>query len=318
MTKFVGRRGTLGIASESSRGVPVTPAYWVPFAKMAFFDNVDTAAETQGMGEIADQDSSYVTFQFGAGTIDAQLYDTGLGYILQSLLGAKDTPSGGNPYTHTYALSQTNQAQSLTLYWQDPDRSYIFPLAVVDSLKVTIAPKGLVDYTITFKSRRARDWTAQTPSFTSNGSKFLHQHLQFRLASSIAGLAGASGTPLKNLEFTIARNAINDELLGTVEPDDILSQQLSVEGTLTLNLTDDTFRNNMLNGSYQAAEIKLAAAANSSLQLQFPRVNFTQWQPDWTLNAIASQKINFKANYDAANNLQIISTCVLVNTKNSY
>lgn len=318
MTKFVGRRGTLGIATEVTRGTPVTPAYWIPFAKMAFMDSVDTAAEAQGLGNIADQDSSYVTFQFGAGSVDAELYDAGLGYILESLLGAKDTPSGGGPYTHTYTLNQTNQAQSLTLYWTDPDRSYIFPLAVVDSLKISVAPKGMVEYTITFKSRRARDWATLTPVFTGVQAKFLHQHTQLRLASNIAGLSGASETPLKNLELTIARNTVNDELLGTVEPDDILSQQLSIDGVLTLNLTDDTFRNNMLNGTYQSMEVKFVGSANSSLQLQFPRVNFTQWQPDWTLNAIASQKINFKANYDAVNALQIISTCVLINQKASY
>lgn len=313
MTKFIGRRGTLGIATEVTRGTVVTPSYWLPFVKIAFMDSTEIAKEVQGMGKIADQDSQYVTFQFGAGSIDAELYDTSLGFILQSLLGAKGSKSGGGPYTYTYTLSQTNQVTTNTLYWTDPDRSYIFPMAVVDSLKITVAPKGMVEYSITFKSRKARDWAVLTPVFTSNGSKFLHQHLQVRFASAVAGLSGASETPIKNLEFTIARNAINDELLGTVEPDDILSQQLGITGSLTLNLTDDTFRNNMLNGTYQAMEIKLINGANSSLQLQFPRVAFSQWAPDWTLNAIASQKINFTCNYDAANALDIISTCILIN-----
>lgn len=318
MTKFVGRRGALGIATEVTRGTPVVPAYWMPRVKMSFMDSTEIAQENQGLGNIADQDSQYVTFQFGDGSIDAELYDAGLGYIIESLLGAKDTPSGSNPYTHTYTLSQTNQAQSLTLFWQDPDRAYIFPMAVVDSLKVTVAPKGMVEYSITFKSRKARDWARQTTSFTTVGSKFLHQHLQLRLASTIAGLAGASETPLKNFEMTISRNAVNDELLGTVEPDDVLSQQLSIEGVLDMNLTDDTFRTLMLNGTYQSMEFKLVGSANSSLQMQFPRVAFSQWAPDWELDKIASQKINFKANYDSANALDIISTCVLINAKASY
>lgn len=278
-------------------------------------DNTEVAAETQGLGQIADQDSQYVTFTFGAGSVDAQFYDTGLGFLIQSLLGAKGVKSGASPYTYTYTLSQTNQAITNTLWWSDPDRNYAFPMAVVDSLKITVAPKGMVEYSVTFKSRRARDWSTLTPSFTSVGSKFLHQHTQLRLATTIGGLAGASETPLKGLELTISRNAINDELLGTVEPDDILSQQLSIEGTITTNLTDDTLRNLMMNGTYDAMEIKFFASANSSLQMQFPRVAFSQWAPDWTLNQIASQKINFKCNYDSANALQIISTCVLINLK---
>lgn len=318
MTKFVGRRGTLGVASEVTRGTPVEPAYWFPFAKMSFMDSTEVAVESQGLGKIADQDSQYVTFQFGNGSVDAEIYDSGLGFILQSLLGVKDVVTGGGPYTHTYTLSQTNQAQTLSLYWSDPDRSYLFPMAVVDSLKVTVDPKGMVEYTVTFMSRKARDWAVKTPNFTSVGSKFLHQHLQFRLASTVGSLSAASETPLKNLEFTIARNAINDELLGTVEPDDILSQQLGISGMLTLNLTDDTFRSNMLNGTYEAMEIKFVNDANSSLQLQFPRVAFDKWAPDWTLNAIASQKINFTCNYDKANGLDIISTCVLINQYTAY
>lgn len=318
MTKFVGRRGTLGIATEVTRGTPVVPAYWFPFAKMSFMDNTEIAQENQGLGNIADQDSQYVTFQFGAGSIDAEIYDTGLGYILESLLGAKDTPSGSNPTTHTYSLSQTNQPQSLTLFWQDPDRSYIFPLAIVDSLKISIAPKGMVEYTITFASRKARDWARQVPSFTNRGSKFLHQHAQVRLADTVGALSGTTETPMKSFDLTISRNAINDELLGTVEPDDILSQQLSVEGTLEFNLTDDTFRTLMMSGAYKALDFRLVGSASSSLQMQFPRVAFSQWAPDWTLDKIATQKVNIKANYDAANALDIISTCVLINNQASY
>ncbi len=318
MTKFIGRRGTLGVAKEASRGVAVAPAYWIPNAKMSFFDNIESASEAQGLGNIADQDSFYVTFVVGQGSVDAELYDSGLGYLLMSLLGAAPVTSGGSPYTHTFTLSQTNQAQTLSLYWKDPDRSYIFPLAVVDSVKITVVPKGMVEYTFTIKSKQADDFTSQTPVFTSTGSKFLHQHLQVRLASSIAGLAAATKLSLNQFELDISRNTMFDEVMGTVEPIDILSQQLSVSGNFTLKLEDETYHNLMRNNTYNSMEFKLLRSASSSLQLQLPRVSFSGWQPDYTLNNIATQKINFKANYDAANALDIISTAVLINLKTSY
>jgi hypothetical protein len=109
-----------------------------------------------------------------------------------------------------------------------------------------------------------------------------------------------------------------DQNLGTVEPTDILATELSVTGSIELNLNDDTFRNLMLANTYQAAEIKLFASASSSLQLQFPRLDWSEWAPDYSLKQIAQQKINFKGNYDAANALDIISTAVLINTKVSY
>ena len=185
MTKFVGRRGALGVAFEASRGTPVSPVYWIPQAKLSFHDMIESAAEDQGFGNIADQDSFYVTLTKGEGDVDAQLYDQGLGYILGSLLGAKPVTSGSNPYTHTYTLSQTNQAVTLSLYWSDPDRKYMFPFVVVDSLKMSIKPLGLVEYTIGFKSKDARDWATVAPVFTTLGNKFLHQHLVFKLASAV-------------------------------------------------------------------------------------------------------------------------------------
>lgn len=318
MTKFVGRRGTLGIAIEATRGTAVSPTYWLPFVTMSFKDTIESAREEQGMGKIADSDSFYVTMRMGEGEIESQLYDAALGYILTSLLGAVPVTTGANPYTHTFTLSQTNQAKTLSLYWTDPDRSYMFPNAVVDSLQMSVEPSGIVSWTVGFKTKGSKDWAAQTPNFTAVGNKFLHQHLQFRLASAIGGLSGATPISLKSLELTISRNTIFDNVIGTVEPEDILSQQISVEGSINLNLEDDTYRNYMLANTYRAAEIKLLRSTSSSLTLQLPRVDFSEWEPDYTLNEIAKQSINLKANYDVANALDIISTATLINTKVSY
>lgn len=316
MTKFVSRRGALGIGREASRGTPVVPTYWMPYAKLSFHDVTESAAEDQGFGNIADQDSFYVTMVKGEGTVDAEIYDYGLGYLLSSLLGAVPVSTGS--FTHTFTMSQTNQATTLSLYWTDPDRDYMFPMAVVDSLKVSVKPNGKVEYTIGFKSKTARNWTHQTPVFTTLGVKYLHQHLIFKLAANVGALSAATAISLKELDFTIKRDTIFDEVMGTVEPEDILSQTISVEGNIMLNLQDDVYRNYMLAGTYRAMEIKLLASATSSLDLQFPRVSFDTWEPDYTLNKIATQKIQFKGNYDSANALDIISTCVLMNGKSSY
>jgi hypothetical protein len=318
MTKFVSRRGTLGIAVEVTKGVAVVPTYWMPYATMTFHDVIDSVAENQGMGNIADQDSFFVTMTMGEGDVDAQFYDKGLGYLLSSLLGAKPVTTGSNPYTHTFTLSSTNVPQTLSLYWTDPDRDYMFPNAVVESLKVSVTPGGLVEYTVHFKSKSARNWTHQTPDFTSLGSKFRHQDLIFKLASSTAGLAAATNISLKKFEVTIDRKSIFDQVIGTVEPEDILSQTLSVQGSLELNLEDDTYRNYMMAGTYRALEAKFLISTSSSLDLVLPRVNFSSWEPDYKLDDIAKQKINFKANYDATNAAAIISTAVLINTKVSY
>lgn len=284
---------------------------------MSFRDIVEEAREEQAFGVLADSDSKFVTQKMGEGEIEAQLYDKGLGAILTGVLGASPSTSGSNPYTHTYTLSNSNQPKSVSLYWKDTDRSVIYPLGTVDSFQISVEPSGIVNYTVGFKSKVERDFTSQTPNFTAVGNKFLHQHLQFRLADTIGNLAAATPISLKNLEFTINKNTAFDSVMGTVEPEDILAQQLTVEGSIELNLEDDTYKDYMLNGTYRAMEIYLFRSSSSSLKIQLPRVDFSEWEDDYTLNEIAKQKINFKANYDAANALDIISTCELINAQAS-
>lgn len=319
MTKFAGRRGTLAVAIEATRGtVPTTGFFWVPNVTMSFRDTVETAREEQGQGVIADSDSNYVTMKMGEGDVEAQLYDKALGVILTGVLGAAPSTAGGNPYTHTYTLSNTNQAKSISLYWKDPDRSDIYPLGMVNTFSVSVEPNGIVNYTVGFMSKTSREWTSKTADFSSLGSKFLHQHVQVRLADNVGALSAATAISLKNLELTIGKNTVYDSVMGTVEPEDILNQQLSVEGSMNLNLEDDTYRDYMLNGTYKAMEVKFLRSASSSMTFRFPRVDFTEWEPDYTLNEIAKQTINFKANYDQANALDIISTAELINTQVSY
>lgn len=317
MSKHVGRRGTLAFVKEATRGtIPaLTNAIWVPRSTISFDDKTETAREQEGLGKIADSDSNFVVQQMAEGEIESMLDDKALGIILTSLLGTSPVITGANPYTHTYTLSNSNQHQSLAVLYQDPDITQIWPLAVVDSLKISVETNGIVMYTIGFKSRVGRDWTSQTATFTSLGQKFLHQHLVFKTAAAVGSLAAASAISLKSLELTISANTKFDSVLGTVEPEDILGQSFSVEGTINLNKEDQTYRRLMLDGTYKAMDISfIRNSSSSSLQLQFPRVDFTEWEQDRGLDDIVSQKVNFKANYDAANALDIISTCILKNT----
>lgn len=318
MSKFVARRGSLGLAIEATRGTAVAPTFWVPWAEMSFFERTETAREEQGQGVIADSDSKYVTVRMGEGELNAQIYDKAMGVILTGLAGAAPSTAGSNPYTHTYTLSNTNQHKSLSLYWEDPDRNLIFPMTMISSYQLSVEPAGLVNHTIGFMSKNADDFTNQTANYTSLGSKWLHQHVGVKFAANVGALTAATAVSLKSLELNINKNTMFDNVIGTAEPEDILNQQFSVEGSISLNLEDDTYKDYMLDGTYRAMEIKLNGGSSSQLTFRFPRVDFSEWEPDYTLNEIAKQTIQFKCNYDSANALDIISTLELINAQSSY
>lgn len=315
MTKFVGRRGVLLLAKESSRGTATTTnGLWFPRSTVSFDDKIESARQDEALGVIADSDSLFVTQKMAEGDVEFDLTDKEIGIILTSLLGSSPNITGGPTYAHAYTLNNSNQHQSLTVLYQDPNITKAYSLGVVDSLKITVEQNGIVKGAVSFKSRVGKDWTTQTANFTGMGQKFLHQHLVFKLASNIAGLSAATAISLKKLELNIKANTDFDTVIGTVEPEDVLGHEFTVEGTLELNKEDETYRNYMLANTYRSADISFIRASNSSFQIQLPRVDFTEWEQDRKLNDIASQKINFKANYDAANALDIISTCLLTNT----
>lgn len=314
MSKFVGRLGTVGIAKEATSGTIVTPTMYVPFNSISFDDKVTTAREEEGLGRIEDSDSNLVTNKYGEGDLEFDLNDLNLGIMLTSLLGASPTSTGGPTYSHAFSLANTNTHKTISLAYQDPDQTKIFPFTMIDGLEITVEPEGIAKAKASFKSRVSRDWATLTPSYTTLGNKFLHQHLSFKTATNIAGLAAASSQSLKKLTLKIMTNSEFDNVTGTVEPEAILNHQFSVEGEITLNKTDDTYRQLMLGGTYKSMEIAFNRATNSSLTIQLPRVDFTEWEQDRGLNDIVGQTIQFKGNYDSANAQAIITTCTLVNT----
>lgn len=316
MAKFIGRRGSLGLAKEATAGTIVTPTLWLPYTSLTFDDKIEGVDEESALGRIDDTDAFHVTQKRGEGEIEGDLYDKESGLILTSLLGASPVTTGGPTYTHTYTQTNTNTHQSLSIAYEDPNAAKIFPYGVADSLQITVEQNSPVTFTAGFKSRVARDWTASaiTPSFTALGNKFLHQHLIFKVASTTGGLAAASAVSLKALELNIMANSEFDEVLGTVEPEAVLNHQFAVEGSLTLNYEDQTWRDYFLGNTNRAVGIYLQRAANSQLNLEFPRVSFREWEQDRSLNDTVGQTIEFKGHYDAANGAAMISTATLLNT----
>ena len=314
MANWVGRRGALGIGVEATKGTVVVPAFWIPYNSLSFDDKAVIQVQEAAFGNIADSNDSHITKKFGEGDVEAHLYDKALGAILTAVLGASPSSSAGPPYTHTYTLANTNVHKSLSVYVQDPNKTTVFPGTMVNSLEMTVEPEGLVSWTIGFRGMKGRDWQAQTASYTSLGSKFLHQHLNFSVAAAVGSLPGTE-LRLRNLTFTIEKNVADWDDMGTVQPTDMLNRQISVGGSLEIEYADETWRNYFLDDTARAVEIYLYKDANTSLKIQMPNVQWQNWEPNKDLNEIATQTLEFKAMYDTANAYDLIYLCNLINTQ---
>lgn len=319
MAYYVGRRGSLGVARETTRGTAATPTYSIPYNSISFDDKAVVIDSEGAFGQIADSYESYVVKKYGEGDVEFDLDDKAIGTILAGVAGSAPSSSAGpTNYVHTYTLANNNQHSSLSLLVQDPNLSRMFRLAMIDKFSIKVDPESLAKCTVGFRSAAGQDWATVAPVYTALGNKFIHTMLSFKIATDIAGLAAATPLNLNSVEFNISKNIEDFQDLGTATPSDILNKQLQVDGSFEIGFNDATYRNYMLTPSTKAVEIKLSYGANNYLTIQLPKVRFASWEPNKGLDDIASEKIEFKGLYDVVNTANVISTLTLANQVASY
>jgi len=325
MSKKIGRKVDMGIGKEGTRGTGVSPTYWVPKVDTDFDDKTIEARSVAGVGTLEDSEEKFVTTKHAEGNISGEVRSKSFGLWLLSLFGTVSTAGPtDSAYTHSFSLQDDSQHDSLSIVVKDPDTTDLYRLSVVNSIEINMNLDEVVGYTVNVMGKTATG-ASETVSYVAE-DKFTKKHLSFKLAATIAGLAGASAISLKSLRLMINANVEMDDVLGTAEPEDFLNKQWGVEGDFTLNYEDETYKEYMRAGTSRAMEIKLvntdttigAGAINPSLTFQMPKVDFFEWTPNYALDEIVTQTESFKASRDIANTLGSISTCDLVNDVVSY
>jgi len=331
MAKFVGRNAGVGIGKESPRGTAVAPTFWIPWATLSFNDKVDRILEEAAFGNIADADSSYTVKSWGEGSIEADIHENYVGLILAALAGAAPTTTDGTipatDYVHTYTLQNINNKLSLSLAMHTPNQDVLFPFGMIDKYTISVKPASICRNTIDFRSQKSKDWQILTPTYTSLGDKYLSKHTAFYLATSsatyITDLDTEEASPTGKIAITSLTLNINNNLadwdtLGTVTPVDIVNRTFSVDGEIELSFDNNTYRDYVMEGTYKAARIKFTIGDDNSLQIDMPKVDFREWEPNIALDDIATQKFTFKALYDSANGISQIGNLVLKNQNQNY
>jgi len=324
MSKAIGRLANLGIGKESSRGVGVAADFWVPKITLSYDDKVTKVLSALSYGTInAHGNQSLVAQKWAEGSIEGDVLDKSFGLFLLALLGTVSSAvEETTAYRHTYSLQEDNQHDSLTLHIDEPNGDLIFELAMIDNMVIDMLPEDVVKFTVDFKSKSSAGSSA-TASYSAE-NKFLGRHLTFKLASDTTGLDAASAISLKSLTLTINKNLVLDQVLGTVQPEDILNQAFMISGEIELYYDDRTYADYMLDGTYRAmridlvnSDVTIGATSNPTFRLDLSRVAFDAWEPTRDNDEIMMEKITFNALYDTTNS-NVINSCYLINEQTSY
>lgn len=325
MAKYSGRLVKLGIGRETVRGTGVAPTFQVPRTNFSFDDKVVKARSIGGLGTLADSEESFVTTKYGQGDIEAEVRASSFGLFLYSMLGSLSTSGPtDSAYTHSFSLANSNQHQSLTFLVVDENTTEMYKLVMLDSLEFIAELDEVVRFNASFMGKLGTGSSSSMATLAAE-SKFTKKHLSFKLAANLAGLSGASAISIKTLNITFAKNVTLDDVHGTAEPEDLLNRQVAIEGSLTLNYEDETYKDYMRNNTSRAMEIAwtntddtIGASTNPSLTMRFPKVDFFDWEPAYDLDEIVTQTVSFKASRDVSGGNALISTCDLVNDTASY
>lgn len=322
MSKFIGRRVNVGIGKETSRGVGVAAQYAIPKTNITVDDKADKARSGEALGNISGMgNQSIVTARFAEGALEGEVNVNSFGLLMLALFGAETVSTVLAAQKHTYTLSNTNQHQSLSIHVDDPIGDMLFKLSMIDSLELTITKDDIVKFNTAFKCKKGTD-DSYSASFATD-YKFVGRDLVFKVAANTGALAAATAVSLKELKITISKNTDFDFILGTLEPEDILNKNITIQGSLTLNYEDRTWRDYMLNGDYKAVGIQLLNSRqtigtnNPTFYLELPIVDFSEWESQRGNDEIAGQTLNFNALFDITNN-KLISDAYIVNNVAAY
>lgn len=274
------------------------------------------------IGRIESPVQAHVIGKHAEGDFEGEIRDQSFGLLLLALYGSLATTGPTDSrYTHTFTTDNTAQHDSLALKVADPNQTILFKLLMLNSLSINVTLDEVVSFAANFMSKGSVA-SSGTPTFTEE-NKFHRKHVSIRVANDTSGLDAASNLSVKSLTINYNKNLMLDNVLRTASPEDILNQTMTIDGELTLNYEDQTFKNYMLDGTTKALRLRLTntdatigASSNPQLDIVLNNVSFFDWEPDRSLDDIVSQTISFRANFVPGATAQ--SSAVLYNEIASY
>ena len=327
MARFSGRRTSIGVAKDSSRGNTASSAeYWIPYASYSYTEKVLKIKDESGLGTLATPQGSDIVKEWTEGELTMHIRDLSIGLFLLSLYGAEsfaqDTPES-NVGTHTFTLAESNQHQSLTIFKKDPVETLASPLTMVTSFQVQAVLDQYAQITVGLMGKKFGA-DVETVAYVAE-NKFRPQDLSIKLASAGSDPTGASaqGT-VRSIDFTANKNIEEYQGLGSKALTDILNKDFVCSGNMEVLFEAETFKNYVLGDSNQNRSMALefqnlqaiaGGTTNPKLSFIFDEVVFNEFTQDYENSNLVMVSLSFEMVYNM-NNARM-HRAILINGRNS-
>lgn len=319
MSLQIGRKISIGLGKETVRGTAVAPTQWLPKMDLTIDDKINFVKDDSSVGIIEGAQGQDVTSKYAEGTISGRLSDTTLGLVLLGTLGT-DTPAsvGGDAsvYDHVFTVLESAQHPTLTVAVAGPSEStgYRHALAMIDSLEMDFEVNKYCTYKAGFRANVSASG-ANTPSFTASENAFLPQHATLKVATNIAGLAGASAISVRKATVVFKNNVDEDYTIGNLAPVDRVNKAFEVEGTIEIVYADHTYIDLMTADTQKSIRITalnsgvtIGTTSNPTLTMDLAKVKFTEVARKISNNDVVTQTLKFTAFYSLTDSKMVSVT----------
>jgi len=324
MSDFSGRRISVGIGKETTRGTAAGAAYWLQHLLIDFLPKSTKIYNISGLGVLDESNAAEIVKDWAEGKIEGKVTDKAFGLLLLSLFGT-DTPTlhAGETavYDHVYTETNTNTNQSLTITRKDPNEDYQYALGMLKQLEITVVVGDFVKYVAEFVSKKGSTST-DTAAYVSE-NEFKPKYATLKMAPLVAGLGAATAIPVKSFKITIEKATDPYFVVGQNDPADIFNTKFNVKGDFVLRYSDTTYRTAMFSNTYNAiqldiknTDVTVGTATNPELIFTLPRTVLSEWKIDQKLDSMVEQTVGYQGLFDQVTAKQLTAT--LTNTVTSY
>ena len=323
MAEIVSREIQFGVATEAVRGTKETTAdKWLRKVVANVVERAVHAIDDTSRGRLEDGEGRRKVQSYIEGELSGILHADVIGWFLSNIYGLVVTSTvTGSVKSHVFNLKQSIQHQSLSLFTKDGSvQQLVFSNAMINKLEISASVDDFVRFNASFIASAADDNT-DTPSYGTDYD-FIARDITVKIADASAGLAAATALPIKDLKISWDQGLIKDHVVGAYTPDDIYNSRLLIEGSFTLNLASETYKDLYLSNASKYMQITIQGEAdigsgnNPTITILLNKVQLMDWNRSGDANALVTEPISFRAFYNASDSKQ--SQVTLKNLTASY
>jgi hypothetical protein len=277
------------------------------------------------MGRNEKFNDSAVVAKWADGKLEGKVGDITIGYLLYNIFGDLTTTANadasGNVKDHTFNITQTKVAPSLTVARKDPKTSRRHALAILADLEITAEAGGWVKVSGTLQAKAGVDSTETVAFVVEN--EFTSKHVIAKLAANVSGLAAASDIATKSIKITIKRSVNAFIPNGADEPVAFDIGTSEVEGEAVLRYLNTTYEDlsyantaRALQVTIKNTDVTIGTAANPGLVFTAPRVRLNTFSMSTDLDNVIEQTVGISGELDLTAGYML--RAVLTNLQTAY